>query len=255
MEDWRRYRHPRVYRTPSEVKPWRFRPSRPMLLVGLSLMALGALVWLLFGSPIFTVTTIRLEGEVSPAAAERLQALTGTRIFLIRASLLTDQVAAVDASLASLRIAKGLPNQLNVYVTRRHPALVWQVGEIQWAIDPAGIVFPLDPTTIDHVPRVIDRHQQMVTAGIQLLDPDFVTFIQEGFQELPAILGGSLAYAEVGETTFDVRFVTEWGWAIIVDAQRPLAGQLANFQILFDHYRDAIREYADLRIAGTAYLK
>ena len=84
---------------------------------------------------------------------------------------------------------------------------------------------------------------------------DFVRFVQDAGQDIPTLIGGRLRYGEIDETTIHVRFVTEWGWAVILDSTRPLAGQLQNLELVIKDHREQIHEYVDLRLKGWAYAK
>lgn len=258
MERWRRYRHPKVYQSEPLVRPskraWRL-PIQVWMLGLASLVGAGFL-WFLFGSSFFQIKIVTIGGEATPAASKVLHTeLVGKNLILIREPKIFTDLLATDPSLEELHLTRGFPDEVQVTLTRRHPLLVWKSGEVTWGIDAEGVAFPPDPTTLERVPVVIDQRHQTVQAGSALVAPSFVTFVTTAFQEVPTHLGGRIDHSEVDETTFHLRLVTEWGWAILLDTNRPLKGQLTNLDIVLDEERDQIHEYVDLRLPGWAYLK
>lgn len=260
MEHWRRYRNPQVFRTEPRPKKQpigllRWRPTRRFVLVTIGLSVVVGLVWLVTASALFRIADVVVLGEATPATRDALRNLTGRNLLFLKEQQLLTDLMATDPSLASLRIVRGFPDHLQVLIERRHPALVWQVGETAWAIDSSGVAFGLDPTTTVGIPRILDAHGQPVSTGEQLLSADFVAFAREAFAQGPVVIGGAIDHGEVGETTFHLSLVTEWGWSIVVDTTRPIGGQYANLGLLLAGHRADIHEYVDLRLAGKAYLK
>ncbi len=260
MEHWRRYRHPQVYRTEARPKkqPLRlltWRPTRQWLMVIAVLLVAIGLVWLVTASALFRIADVVVLGEATPAIDDALHDLIGRNLLFLKEHELLTDLMATDPSLASLHIVRGFPDHLQVVIARRHPVLVWQVGETAWAIDPSGVAFGLDPTTSVGIPRIIDSRGQPVSAGEQLLSVDFVAFVEKAFAQGPLVIGGAIDHGEVGETTFHLSLVTEWGWTIVVDTTRPIDGQYANLGLLLAQHRADIHTYVDLRLAGKAYVK
>lgn len=258
MERWRRYRHPHIYRESVSVtrQPRRFlwRPSRRVFLATLIALGVVAGVWLITASSVFAINQIQLAGEVTPAVNERLQQLQGKNIFLLREDRIFQDALVADPALASLRIARGFPQRLQITTARRHPALLWQVGEQTWAIDQAGVVFPVDPSTANGVTKVIDKRALPVTPGEQVLAPGFVQFTLAAVGQTQSAISGRILHAEVDETTFHLRLVTEWGWAILLDTNRSALTQADQLQLILAEHRDKIHDYVDLRIPGWAYI-
>lgn len=259
MEQWRQYRHPKVYQ--SELRKERktrkpVRITRGMIALAGAAVAIIAGGWLFLWSGYFSIKTIKASGEVTPALQTGLDSYKGTSILFFKENELFKRLQGIDPALASIQVVRGFPDQLQVTILRRHPALVWQSGTTQWAIDEEGVAFPVtDPSVLIGRPLVVDRRSQPVTAYKQLLAPEFVTFIEQAFDQTPAAVGGKIVRAEVDETTFYVYLVTEWNWSVILDTSRPIEGQLANLELLLKDHRGDIHEYVDLRIAGRAYVK
>lgn len=258
MERWRRYRNPQIYRAETKVpqtKRFFFRPTRPMGIGVAIVITLGLLLWVVAGSTVFKIKTMNIAGEAIPTLEDALQTLSGRNLLFIQEEAIFTELLVIDPSLKSIRFVRGFPDHLQIVVERRHPVLVWEVNNTQWAVDMAGVAFTLDPTTADGIPKVVDSRGQPVTVGERLISPDFVAFTREAFLQSPEIVGGKIIQAEIGETTFHIGLRTEAGWKIILDSTRPLEGQLENLRLLLADYRGDIHEYVDLRLAGWAYIK
>jgi hypothetical protein len=259
MERWRAYRQKPVYYHSSDQagrpKKRRIRFSRRFLRRG-GFVLLGLFVlWLLFWSPAFAVSEIVLAGETTDSLMSASQNLVGRNLLTLSEQQVFREFLESESSLASLRLTRGFPHQLQVYFSRRQPSILWLVGETRWSIDESGVLFPYDPVTAEGRPTVVDQRSQPVRHGQQLVSPQFVAFVREGGAEIPSLIGGRLMRGEVDETTLQLRFVTEWGWSIIFDTSRPLSGQLASLALILKDRRELIHEYVDLRLPGRAYLK
>ncbi len=259
MEQWRQYRHPKIYRQElrREQKPKRqIRITRGMIVAAGIIVALMALIWLVVGSGYFAIKTIKASGEVTLNLEAGLGQLKGQSIIFFKERKLFSQLQSIDPALSEIHVARGFPDQLQVQIVRRHPALVWQSGTTQWAIDEQGVAFPInDPSVIAGRPVVVDRRNQPVEASKKILAPEFVRFVSHTFEQAPSILGGKVQRAEVDETTFYIHLVTEWNWSVLLDTTRPVEGQLASLELLLKDHRQDIHEYVDLRIVGRAYVK
>lgn len=257
MERWRKYRHPGVYQTRLErigrVRRIRLAAKQ----VRLAAFGVGVLAcwWLVGVSPMFRIEKVILKGETTEAMNAAVERFSGRNLISLSEEDVFALLSAIDPSVATVGVAKGFPRQLELLVSRRHPALVWQVGDERWALADDGIVFPFDPTTASGRPTIIDRRAQPVVKGQRLVSPEFVKFVTGGAEHLPPMMAGRLVLGEIDETTFQLVWVTEWGWKIILDTTRPLAGQLANLELVLRDHRQEIREYVDLRLEGWAYLK
>ncbi|MEK7461210.1 MAG: hypothetical protein AAB647_03295 [Patescibacteria group bacterium] len=259
MERWRQYRQPDIiYRTTTKTdrpRRWRWRLARRFgRRTGIAVGLMG-LVWLILWSPVFAIRDVVLAGETTASLENMSNQLLGRNLITLSEGHVYRDFLKAEPSLASLRLTRGFPHQLQIHFERRHPALIWIVGETRWAVDEEGIVFPYDSVTGDGRPPVIDRRAQPAAAGQKIVTADFVRFVQDAGQDIPTLIGGRLRYGEIDETTIHVRFVTEWGWAVILDSTRPLAGQLQNLELVIKDHREQIHEYVDLRLKGWAYLK
>lgn len=258
MEKWRQYRQPRVFHE-LDNPPKQFRPHwhlpRWLVLALVFLACLFGLAWLVFDSPILRVATVQPGGELTDPITHYVSTLVGQNILRISERRVTQELQAVEPTVATVRLTRGFPNELLVTVTRRHPVLIWQVGDTQWAIDAGGVAFPFDPTVAGGIPRIRDLRNPTVSAGQVLVSPSFVTFVRDVFTELPARIGGSLRDGEIVETSVSFKVITEWGWSIYLDSRRPLLGQLNNLNLVLRDYHDQIHEYVDLRLPGWGYVK
>lgn len=255
MEKWRQYRQTRLIRPAAPPGRRHRRPPRWTMVATVAMGVVVALGWLVLASPVFRIATVEAAGELTPAVQERIERLRGQNIFRLSESRLERELVALEPTVASVRLTRGLPTELRVTVTRRHPALVWQTDMGVWAIDETGVAFGFDETLAAGIPRVIDRRVTTVTPGAAYLPPEFVAVVRRAFAELPARLGGTVIEAEVAETLASLRVGTEWGWSVYLDTRRPVHGQLENLTLVLREYRDQIHDYVDLRVPGWGYVK
>jgi hypothetical protein len=97
---------------------------------------------------------------------------------------------------ASVDVAKQLPNQLTVTVVERVPVLLWQTGQGTYSVDKSGVVIaPASETTgAAHLLTVVDTRTgvavQQVHPGTRLNTKD-ITFAMQIFAQLPQMIGNS----------------------------------------------------------------
>ena len=255
MQKWRTYRHSEIYREQTSKKKFRWViPAKLRLVFGFVGVTV-AFIWLVLWSPVFQIKLVLPQGELTESITMSVQSLVGQNLFRVSESAVLAELKKIEPTVARVLFTRGFPNELHVTVSRHHPALIWQVGETNWAVDGDGMIFQFDPTLADGIPRIIDKRNQEIAVGQVFISPELVLDIQTAFAELPSRLGGSVMYGEIEETVWSLKLVTEWGWGVYVDTHRPLPGQFENFGLVMRDYREQIHEYVDLRLEGWAYVK
>ena len=142
---------------------------------GLIVLLLGFLVFALQREPQFFVGAIDLAGAQFVPGAEIYEAsnVDSQQIFWLDPKQIQRRIEQVQG-IESAAVEIGWPNQVNVTVVERRPALLWQQGgEARW-VDNYGVVFPsraevqdLLPIMVDDTPDPLAEGQTIPTAAIQ----------------------------------------------------------------------------------------
>ena len=108
-----------------------------------SIVLLGALIYLAFTLPYFQVSgaTVTGNNRLSPEEINAVLGVTGDPIFLVHPDQVATQLLTNYPELAAAEVSISLPNHVNVTVTERQPVILWQQdGGMTW-IDAAGVAF------------------------------------------------------------------------------------------------------------------
>lgn len=154
------------------------------IISGGTLLFLCGLAYLLFFSPLFRLTTTRIEGAgdipedlIDQVIKEHTQRkkfryLPGDNLFTIHDEQISQHLASwVDVQSAQVR--KQFPNTLLVTIQERRPALLWQLGEHDYLIDDEGIVVRIAAVTGAlgaNWPQVFGVTQRAAGLGEHLLE-------------------------------------------------------------------------------------
>lgn len=127
----------------------------------------------LLESSLFTLTEVEVQGAetVDP---DRIRQMTG---LVPGESLLTLDLGAVEerllreVRLAQVEVTRRWPHGVRVRVTERRPVALLPVGEGWLAVDPAGVLFPADPSWTGRLPTLTGVDPGSGLPGIQLDEP------------------------------------------------------------------------------------
>jgi hypothetical protein len=168
-------------------------------------------------------------------------------------------------SVKQIEILRGIPDTLRVKLIEREPAMIWQVGESWYTVDPAGFIFKEEKlkrkedgsleTPQTDLPVVVDTKNLPVKIGDSLIRPQFITFVKAAKERLPKEVKTEMVRAEIGESTFNVTVITQEKWTILFDTTRKLEPQMKNLTNVLETKRADIHEYIDLRVRGWVYYK
>jgi cell division septal protein FtsQ len=158
-------------------------------------------------STAFRVAQVSVVGVHNDVLARSIQhmGMQGQNIFLIDVVALTARIDAFPM-VASASLEKQWPNQLQVTVTERQPALLWKTSQGTFSVDNNGIVIaPLSDTTgAASLMTVVDMRTsskgaiaQAIRPGVQLNQAD-ITFAIAALADLSNV---------AGLTNFTLRYV------------------------------------------------
>ncbi len=129
-------------RAPRRVRP--VDPRRRLAVrVGLVLAALGVVAWVVWGSPLLAVSTVRVDGAGS-LTAEQVRAAAGVAEGTPLLRVDTDAAAARVARLpqvASVQVTRGWPQTVVVTVEERVPVAVVEQAGTRSLVDAGGVLF------------------------------------------------------------------------------------------------------------------
>ena len=113
------------------------------LLSGLLVIVLGFIVYMLWYSPFFTVSTLEVSGLVRLTNEEinSVANVIGKSIILIRPASLEQDLQAAFPQLVNVSVETQVPNKVAVKLVERQPVLSWQQdGQTFW-VDADGVAF------------------------------------------------------------------------------------------------------------------
>jgi POTRA domain, FtsQ-type len=136
------------------------RPARAAGLLGMLVAGVG--LKLLTGAAAFGLTEIdhpTLTWTAADTVLASVQVPTGTNLFQIETAPIEARLAALPA-VAVARVSVSLPNALTITIRERVPILAWQIGDGDYLVDDAGVLFAaVDATAASaaRIPIVVDR--------------------------------------------------------------------------------------------------
>lgn len=240
----RRWRLPRVH-----VR-W-----TPLLII----VIIAALGYIAFGSRVFRITTIDIQGSLNPAVESAILALKGKNSLLLSTQSLEQSLPKQQSSLRSIQIIKGLPDTLRITVAVRQPQFIWKSSDKQYYVDSDGVPFTFEgtSTTIDDhaLLVVVDTRNAPVTVGVQVVPrrfADAMTVLTKSFQITTSL---KITGVSVPETTREIDVSTDANIQAKFDTTRDIQPQLTAFVLVLAKDRSKIHQYVDLRVSGRAFFQ
>lgn len=230
-----------------------------------AVIVVGFIVWFFTLAPWLKVQDIRIEGEATEETKAEIEKLRGQNILWLSVTNPESAIVKHQPSIKEIQILRGIPDTLRVKLIEREPAVVWQLGETWYTVDPTGFVFrelqipKREDGSLDYpgtdLPVVIDTRSVPLKVTDTIVRPQFINFMTALKKRLPEEANLRLIRAEVGETTFNVTAVTDANWNIIFDTTRTLDAQMSTLVKVLESKRAEIREYVDVRVRGWVYYK
>jgi cell division septal protein FtsQ len=217
-------------------------------LLGLFGLAVVAVLGVSFAlsSPTFQVQQVNVVGTQNSLLVQSIQhmGVQDQNVFLLDAVALTTRIDTLP-EVASVDVAKQLPNHLTITVTERVPVLLWQTKQGTYSVDKSGVVIaPASETAgTTHLLTVVDLRAgdavQQVHPGHRLNATD-ITFAMQLFAQLPQMISNSgftLRYNNAesagGGANGSFVVVSSSGWLAYLggaDDNNPLTNRLIELQ-------------------------
>lgn len=222
------------------------------------LIALIILVWFLFISNYFKINQIIVYGHISDPLKQDLSNLVGKNILTLYVPKYIANLQTRRPAVKTIRIERGLPDTLRIYIEERQQELIWQTGDKFYLLDNVGTAFgetiPPQPGETEKV-TVVDLRGAEVKLGSVIVSPQFINFTKRLLEELPKETGLTIQQIQVQETTFNPEVVATDGFKILMDINLPLKAQLSAVKQVLDSNRDLVKEYIDVRVLGRVFVK
>jgi len=214
-------------------------------LFGLAVVAVLGVSFALTSST-FQVQQVNVVGTQNSLLVKSIQhmGVQDQNIFLLDAAALTARIDTLP-EVASVDVAKQLPNHLTITIAERVPVLLWQTKQGTYSVDKSGVVIaPASETAgTAHLLTVVDLRTgeavQQVHPGARL-NATNITFAMQVFAQLPQMIGNSgftLRYnnAENASEGANGSFVvaSSSGWLAYLgeaDDNNPLTNRLIELQ-------------------------
>ncbi len=244
-------RMPQVMRAKAPSQPRkRFRGAGCILVGG----ALVFLYWFFLSSHFFAITTIQFEGKTNDSLEEASRHLINTNIFRLNPTSLEQTMRQAFPPVATVSVVRGLPHTVRINVQLRTPALRWQSGDVVSILDQNGESFEQgDKPEYAHLPKVVDQSKVALHVGQSVVSPEFIRFIQDMQDKVPAAFKKAFVNGEISETSFHVDALLEGGLRLRFTVQRPLDEQLSSALAIYQAHPDA--KTIDVRVGQWGYWK
>jgi len=187
-----------------------------------------------------------------------------TSIFLVPRSFLEYDLPRKFPIIQTVQILRELPSTLRISVREKIPVVVLASSNSYFSVDPDGFAFEeisKERMTDNKYPIIRDeREDAEVSIGAQVLSTDAISMMHDIVKQLPdrfALNIDEITIPAIG--TQEIHVHTNEGWALILDASRPLDNQFAVLSKLFveqiDEKKRSLLSYVDLRAPGKAFYK
>jgi len=242
--------NPKIYNPPREKESFVF-PRYMTITIGL-VVALLALLYLIFYSPVFKIRRIEIIGALGEKSQESLNSLKNHNIFLLDVAKIEQNLQTQHPEFLEVKIYRGLPDTVRVKFQEREPKVIWQSKGKFYAVDKEGILFKEKSSSGD-LPVLVDNKDLSVEIPGQVCTPGLVEFVRNANLELEDMKLDIIQF-EVNETTFQVDAVTK-KFKILFDITRPFSDQSETLEKFLAEHKNEVAEYVDIRVEGWAYYK
>jgi cell division septal protein FtsQ len=226
-------------------------PRRVIYLVFGSGILMVLIAWVLFFSPWFKVSEIKVEGEISEETRKIVEQLYGKNIFLLGNRSTETRLILGEPRLKKIHVIRGLPNFINVQVIERLGIASWYSNGNWYLLDEEGVAFRV--SSEGKYIKIIDDANIPVELGKKIVAKDLLHFLQAIERSLPSVVDMSYVEGHIEETTFSLRVKTSAGVDILFNATRPLAQQLNALKKVLGQKKENIRQYVDVRVEGYVF--
>lgn len=206
----------------------------------------------------------QVQEYVHGIVGEKAQLFGRTNIFLVPRSFLEYDLPRKFPIIQTVQILRELPSTLRISVREKIPVVVLASGNSYFSVDPEGYAFEeisKERMADNKYPIIRDeREDAKVSIGAQVLSTDAIAMMHDIMKQLPERFSlniDEITIPAIG--TQEIHVHTNEGWALILDASRPLDNQFAVLSKIFveqiDEKKRPLLSYIDLRAPGKAFYK
>ena len=217
------------------------------------LLVLIVIIYGIFFSSFFKITKVEVIGIRSVEISDYIyMSLKGGNILFLMPGKYLKDLSKKFPVLQEAKIVRGLPSTVKIIASERKQVLVW-CSMTCVEIDSYGFAYqevlrPTDKVVLD------DKTGVPVKVGDRVVSTQFINFYLGTLEELDK-MGVKIVEARIDETTFKVNFKTTENWEIVLDSSESLKNQMSALKQVLETNRADIKEYIDVRVPGTVYVK
>lgn len=243
--------------------------SRPALPKGLGkplIIAAVVIVGFLLISklPIFRVSSVEVDGEISAESNRQLTGLVGQSIFSGRIEETTKSILNSDSTIGSLNCARSIPAKLLCKAEARKGVLTWNANGKSYLIDSYGVAFEGEANS--ELLTVEDSTSAELKVGDLVISSSTI----EGLQSMAAqlsekefkldkiLVSTSLYQFEAvisGRTKIELPFPTKSPITVAMTTSYPTSAQVKVLEQLVAQRSPEIAGRVDLRVPGNVYYR
>jgi len=236
---------------------------RPLIVI----FALALLGYAIVASSLLRIQTIKVEGAVtlsSDSVRQQTQnVITSSpltqNIIFVPTGKISDELKKQNYQIAEASVNRTGINTITVKVTEQKPSILWLSGNTLSIIGANGHAYDGEITPImeQKLVTVVDTTNLPVKKGEKVVTQEFVDFVNTLHTQLPG-LGVTVKQYEIGDTTTELKVVTQAGYYIRFDTTRSAEQQLQDLSAVLGQLKKTgkkVNEYIDLRINGKVFYK
>lgn len=223
-------------------------------------IAIFAIIWLIFMSPIFRINDIEISDNNYLNGASLTQQLRGDNLVILSKSRLKSELSSAFPSIMNIEITKKLFHTIKIDFQNRvqvgiwcHPSGGHSQGDNCYYFDKEGILFKETPQTEGGlIFKVIDKFNSNARLGDKILDNEKISFIIAFSSRVNENNKFKILEFKIKPTpSVDLEAVTDQGWFIYLDeTQDPVIATANLFTVLNESIKNSADKlaYIDLRI-------
>ncbi|MFA5270665.1 MAG: cell division protein FtsQ/DivIB [Patescibacteria group bacterium] len=242
-----------------KFKPKSFRAvATPLIKVGIGVV-LAMLVYVLFGTPLLTLTKFDIQGNHLVETEDIQKAVFKDGFKPVNALLFRDGKARQQIlSIPQIREAHFHKNILKraliAIIDEHETTIIWQSNNERFMVNRMGVVYDIAKADSPLI-VVEDLKNVPVNLNQKIVATEFIEFVTAVSANLPRKTNLAARRVLIPETTYEIEVITSDGWKIILDTTRSVETQLNNLVKVLRTTKTPPREYVDLRIDDRVYYK
>ena len=270
------------------VKPLNIRSKKPreknrpkkhgvrrILFYFISVIFLGALIYVLFFSSLMSITKIKISGnknitqqlllrQINPQISGKyFQLLNKNNFLLIKTSRIKKILSSQFVQIRKIEIKKKFPSYLEINIIERIPTLIVCSHNQKYILDENGQVYD----KIDSLPKkdliiLTDKSHRPISLGDYLLDKKYLSYILKIKKMVEEETGLKLKnnFWTPSLISGDIRTETQTGWKIYFNEQNSLSEEVEMLKAVLNKKITSVTQrakldYIDLRIKNKVYYK